>query len=175
MSDSKTERKMYPIQIPVKPHVKQFLIKNYGENLELKFNNPLGVEIYTLLSKKIVNNRYNLDPAVYSSQYTIYVGKHIFFDFGRNSITAYQASLINNMILDRFDERFIEYVLTLSDEGVTHKDAILRWCEKYQLDEGSTDWYQTLGRKLRRAKEKIKEPSLNLSADINTRKHTLAS
>ena len=161
---SNKEKKLYAIAIPVKAHLKQFLIKNYGENLELEFkSSSLSIELFGLLSKRLNHHQYRLNYEHYEASYTVYIGKNYFFHYGRNTLSGFQISLINKMIMGKFNDRFIEYVMALDEEGVTHREAIFRWCEKYNLDKGSTDWYQTLRRKITRHKEKFKKPCLKLS------------
>jgi hypothetical protein len=153
---SKKEKQYYPLSIPIKPHLYQFLDFHFGNNSVFSLRSWLGVQIFSILTKKMSNgSSYAKTADDYDDHFKLQVCETYYFHFAVNNFTPFQISLFNRLIQEQFNDRMLDYVVTLEGEGVSNKDAIIRWCDRYQLDAGSTDWYQTLGRELRRKKPKF--------------------
>jgi len=174
MPELKKQPKHYSLHIPVKPQVKQFLLYHFGADYKMSFRDFLGPYMMGIFQKNI-DWTWDIDQNEYSEKYKVITTDKFFLQYQVNSLSNYQIHLFNRFIIELFNDRMVDFIHSLEMLGIDNKKAILHWCERYQLDEGSEDWYQTFKKNYYRNKNKYKKSVSKVSPTISIQKITLAS
>ncbi len=122
----------FPITIPVKPYVKQFIDVEYGKPAYITRRDIIGNKLYDILHRRYFNEK--IQHGSYSAQLKIYISKNLFryagCDLTMQGIVAFN-SFMELLIKDR-QRRFINnYILRSRCEIQV---AILAFIDLYQSD-----------------------------------------
>lgn len=152
------------VTIPIKPHFKAYLSDFFELPYVLSHRDHMGIFIYTILRRRKFNDRKYFSSEGCTDTLQVLVSKTYALNLGCRLINDYQAHLINKYLEDMMMDHAITWVRSAEMAGMTNKDAIIKWIEMYQLDEGSSDWYHRIKQKyFRFRKNKKKNPKITVS------------
>jgi hypothetical protein len=175
MKSNTSEKKLYAFNIKVSHQVYQFLLFHFGASYKMSFRDYLGHYIYGLFQTQISYPSKEIDVSSMTEDYTLIMTDWNIYGLGINSLSEYKMHRFNQFIIEMFNDRMVDYVASMEEEGIDNKVAILKWCSKYNLDKGSQDWYAALKKNYYRKKKKYKKSSCYLSPNKRAKKITLAS
>ena len=101
---------MYHITIPIKPHLKKFLIYEYGQDpIKIDRDSALGILMHCFLIKSYSLPETYLHP---TETIKIVIPHHV-YEYAGHSLKPYQVSMLNNLIDGIFrDILFASIILT---------------------------------------------------------------
>lgn len=86
---------MFTLKMPIKPHLREFLIKEYGsDKIHIDRKSPLGIMLHAFLSK---NYCIAHDYTTPESEITFVIGKGV-YELSGHSLSPYQVNMINDFI-----------------------------------------------------------------------------
>lgn len=143
-------------QIPVAPHVKKFLVSNYGENYLVSQTDLLGLMLIPFFSKEIkVNRGRKLTDSMKSELYTISIS-YDYFERQGCFLSHEQIKLIGRTLDKYFRELLFSHIEVYSvNHPKRQKQCIVDFCkvngitiEDIDPDTLYRDFYRKKGEKL---------------------------
>jgi hypothetical protein len=104
-----------PFQIPLKPHIKKYLLFYYPEPYKLDKRDSFGHMIYLALREQRNCKRYEQRTANYSSKITVLITHNYVFNNRLTEITPETVRTINLYIDSMIKDRFIDYMILYND------------------------------------------------------------
>jgi hypothetical protein len=135
------------LTIPVKPHLKAYLADFFEIPYVLSQKDHMGLFIFQILRRRKFKDRryFNIDSC--TDSFEVLVSKKFTFNLGCRLMHDYQVHLINCYLEDMMMDHAITWVRSAEFAGMSNKEAIYKWIDMYQLDEGSSDWYHRIKKK----------------------------
>jgi hypothetical protein len=149
-------KKLIPVQIPCKPHVKAFLEERFQLPYKLSLSDWLGIAVYHILRREKKDKYIVADPADYSCSITLLMRPEYMFHKGLTNVSDYTIYKINNLVESVISDIFLDYMESRVKD-TTVKEAILCWVEKYDFPDNSFTTYDNLKQKyfrFRRARKR---------------------
>lgn len=123
------------ITIPVKPHVKKYLVKNYGLEYKLNKRDALSIVLWNMLRRPTLDSRRIKRLERCTELFSVDVSAFRFFKEGCRHLDAYTIVQFNSFVEDNIETEFCSYVDNLVVFGIEQKEAIAAFMAKYDLDE----------------------------------------
>jgi hypothetical protein len=148
----RTFKKKVIVNIPCKPHVLAFIQNRFPAPYTLSLNDWLGIAVYHILRREQQHKYFIADKEEYNCKLPIRMAPEYITDKGVNNLTDYTIYKINNLVESVITDMFLEYMES-RPEGVTNKEAIIAWMERYQFLEGKFVNYFALQKKYYRFRQ----------------------
>ncbi len=86
---------MYTLRLPIKPHLKKFLITEYGQDpIQIDRESPIGIMLHAFLCKQyVVHHNYDIPK----DEITMLIPRKV-YEMAGHSIKPYQVNMLNNFI-----------------------------------------------------------------------------
>lgn len=141
--------KSFLLRIPIRPHLKRYLKDFYSIPYELNQKDDLGLFLYHLLRRRRFRDRAYDSIESCTDCLEVQVSKFYAFKEGCLLLNDYQVHLFNNYLEDMMMRHCITWIKAAEMAGMSNYNAIHKWIELYQLDEGnySKDWYHKIKKK----------------------------
>lgn len=129
----------FSVQLPTKAYLKKYIEVLYGTPVSFDTNSYLGKIIAVVLDKNVFPERsrtvIHKTFDVYDKQLTIFLPIRWMqkYYYGTD-ISAKKVVYINKLIEDKFEEELFMYCKALDLLGIERKDALLEFCNKYNLE-----------------------------------------
>lgn len=86
---------MYTLRLPIKPHLRKFLITEYGQDpIQIDRESPLGIMLHAFLCKQYVVHHNYEQP---KHEITLLIPRKV-YEMSGHSLKPYQVSMLNNFI-----------------------------------------------------------------------------
>ncbi len=132
------------LTIPIKPHLKAYILDFYTLPYVLNQKHDLGLFLYQLLRRRQFRDRkyFSLDEC--TDEIQIKVSKRHGFNHGCIILHEYQVHLFNKYLEGQMMNHAITWIRAAEIAGMDNKAAIYQWIATYDLDDGSSDWYHRI-------------------------------
>lgn len=130
--------------IPIKPHLRAYLADYHELPYVLNMRDHLGLYIYQMLRRRRFRDTKYFSIRECTDSMEVIVSDSFAWDAGCLLMHDYQVYLINIFIEQMMMEHAITWVRAAEMAGMNNRQAIYRWVELYNLDEGSSDWYHRI-------------------------------
>lgn len=149
------------LKVPVRPHVKKFLLARFPQPYVLSDDNYIGIILYRLLRRQEHDACYDRQLTKYTESFNVDVSEDKAFNHGSFYISSYSVVVFNNFIDDLFKEKmyaFLDDLFLFADE-ITIKKGIYEYMNKYNMLEGTDVTYDGLKKAYYRyRKEREEQP-----------------
>lgn len=139
------------IKIPIKSHVKKYLIARYGNQHTITKNTLLGLLVHDHLSKNYTKTPQKLDCHVY---YEVHLTDWCFKNVG-HSIDIATLVTLGNALAMLFREDLHQYVRTQLLKQQKATDAIKEFLKNYEITEDELK-FETVYKDYKRKHDSIK-------------------
>lgn len=137
-------KRYFRISIPIKPHLKAYLMDFYELPYLLNQKDELGIFLYQILRRRKFQDRKYFSIDCCTDTIEVIVSKKYGFDHGCILLHEYQVHLFNNYLERQMMNHAMTWIRAAELAGMNNKAAILKWIETYDLDSGSSDWYHRI-------------------------------
>ncbi|MFC6999575.1 hypothetical protein [Rufibacter roseus] len=123
------------IHIPVKPHVKKFLVAKYGGIYKLCMRDHIGVTLFNMLRRPKAKAREIERVKKFTQRYTVSIPEHFITDLGCKNLDGETLVQFNSLVEDFLLTCFHEFVENMEACGMEQRHAIAYFMAKYEFDE----------------------------------------
>lgn len=155
----KQTTRSFQLEIPIKPHLKKYLEEFYTLPYVLNQKDDLGLFLFHLLRRRSFRDEKYFSIDLCTEVLDVKVSRSYTFDKGCRYLHIYQAHLLNKWLEEMMMRHCLTWIEAAELAGLNNKAAIYKWIEKYDLDQGSEDWYHRIKKRYfrhRNYKEKRK-------------------
>jgi hypothetical protein len=119
----------------VKPHVRKYLRKIYGNRIEVTKRDHIGQMIYFLLKENNRHSKYDKFLSRYTASIEVSISDQFLFKYGARYLTSFSLVQFNNFVESLIKEELYAFVEGCTSLGETVKFAILEFQRKYDFSE----------------------------------------
>lgn len=114
---------MYTLRLPIKPHLRQFLITEYGNDvIRIDRKTPLGIMLHAFLTKKYELQHNYQKP---ECEITLIIPKQV-YELAGHSLHPYQVAMLNNFIDGMFRDILFAGVTLTQATFPTYRESHTR-------------------------------------------------
>jgi len=104
----------------------------------------MGVFLYHLLRRRKFRDAKYFNTSGLTDSLHVKISYRFTFDRGCVHMNAYQTHIFNLYLEKVMMRHCITWIMAAEMAAMNNKRAIIMWIEKYELDEGSVDWYDRI-------------------------------
>lgn len=135
---------MIRIAIPIRPHLKKYLQDFYDTPYILSQKDDMGLFLYHLLRRRKFRDPKYFCTSGLTDSLDVIISDSFTFDQGCLHLNPYQTHIFNLYLEKVMMRHCITWIMAAEMADMNNKRAIIKWIERYELDEGSVDWYDRI-------------------------------
>lgn len=161
---------LHTFTIPVKPHVRKYLLRHLGEGYKLSRLDPFGRELRTLLEQKKENNFLNQFTGAYTAGFSVSVEGNLILQKRLKALNSKEIIDFNNFVEGIIKHEFYGFVANRALFDLSQYGSIQAFRElyDYQDEDISHDTLKKAWQRYKGPKKSGEIPGGQLGNSINS-------
>ena len=164
----------FTLNIPVKPHTKEYLRKFYDTPYTLSQRDDLGLQLFHILRRRMFRNEKYYSLEACTETFEVRISRKYVFDRACRLLSDYQVHLFNSCIEQMMMRHALIYIDGRRQSGDNKlKEYIYDWMAEYNVYTGSKDWLHRIKKKYQRYQKKQEKKTEKVPPAMSLEKSSL--